>query len=422
MTPSGAARAAAACLAAAAWALPLRAAETRVEPGGARLAEALAAAAPGDLLTLKPGVHAGPAVIERAGIALHGEPGAVIDGGGRGQVVRIAAPGVSVRGLAIRGSGADFTSVDAGVFIDKTGDRAVVEGNDLAGNLFGVYLHGPERAVVRGNRIAGSRNPRVNERGNGVHLWNSPGSVVEDNDIRFGRDGVFVTTSADNTFRGNRFRDLRFAVHYMYAHRGDISGNRSEGNHAGYALMYSRELSVVGNVSEGDRDHGLLFNYANRSRIENNIVRRGGGKCVFLYNSHGNILSGNLFERCRTGIHFTAGSEDNEIGGNAFVANLTQVKYVGTRWLEWSRGGAGNYWSDNPAFDLNGDGIGDRPYRPNGVVDRILWRHPLAKHLVASPAVQLLRYAQGAFPGLFPGGVIDSAPLMRPPPRPGAPP
>ena len=36
---------------------------------------------------------------------------------------------------------------------------------------------------------------------------------------------------------------------------------------------------------------------------------------------------------------------------------------------------AGNYWSDNPSFDLNGDGIADSPYRPNdldryGAVDR----------------------------------------------------
>ena len=37
--------------------------------------------------------------------------------------------------------------------------------------------------------------------------------------------------------------------------------------------------------------------------------------------------------------------------------------------------GRGNYWSDNPAFDLNGDGMADSPYRPNdldrqGTVDR----------------------------------------------------
>ncbi|KAH2823815.1 hypothetical protein KXV85_001461, partial [Aspergillus fumigatus] len=46
-----------------------------------------------------------------------------------------------------------------------------------------------------------------------------------------------------------------------------------------------------------------------------------------------------------------------------------------TRWkvpgvLDWSTGGRGNYWSDNPAFDLNGDGISDTAYRPNDLIDR----------------------------------------------------
>ena len=80
-------------------------------------------------------------------------------------------------------------------------------------------------------------------------------------------------------------------------------------------------------------------------------------------------------------MHFTAGSEGNEITGNAFVNNRNQVKYVGSRFLDWSKDGRGNYWSDNPAFDLNGDGIADSPYRPNDVMDKVLWTVPNAKIL-----------------------------------------
>ena len=90
----------------------------------------------------------------------------------------------------------------------------------------------------------------------------------------------------------------------------------------------------------------------------------GGEKCVFIYNSNKNVFRGNWFEGCQIGIHFTAGSERNAISGNAFIGNRTQVKYVGTRYQEWSSSGRGNYWSDNPAFDLNGDGVADQPYRP----------------------------------------------------------
>ena len=141
-------------------------------------------------------------------------------------------------------------------------------------------------------------------------------------------------------------------------------------------------------------------------------------KCIFIYNTNQNRFYNNWFEGCEVGVHFTAGSEGNEIVGNAFIRNRNQVKYVGTRFLDWSKSGRGNYWSDNPAFDLNGDGIGDSAYRPNDLVDKVLWTAPLAKLLINSPAVQVIRWAQAQFPALLPGGVVDTHPLMTPTARP----
>jgi len=76
--------------------------------------------------------------------------------------------------------------------------------------------------------------------------------------------------------------------------------------------------------------------------------------------------------------------------------------------------GRGNYWSDNPAFDLDGDGISDNAYRPNDLMDKVLWTSPQAKILTSSPAVQIIRWAQVQFPALLPGGVVDRHPLMAP--------
>jgi nitrous oxidase accessory protein len=255
----------------------------------------------------------------------------------------------------------------------------------------------------------------MNDAGNGVYVWNAPGAAVIGNDVRYGRDGIYVISSRENTFQGNRFRDLRYAVHYMYTHDSEVAGNISIGNHAGYNIMYSDRLTVTGNLSLGDRDKGLLFNYANLSEIVGNVVKAAPEKCVFLFNANKNRLRGNWFEDCDIGIHFTAGSERNLISGNAFIGNRTQVKYVGTRHLDWSDKGRGNYWSDNPAFDLDGDGLADTAYRPNDLIDEVLWVAPRAKLLINSPAVQVIRWAQAQFPALYPGGVVDSAPLMTPP-------
>ncbi|MBX6323890.1 MAG: nitrous oxide reductase family maturation protein NosD [Rhodospirillaceae bacterium] len=380
----------------------------------ASLQAAVTAAAPGDVLRLLPGVHAGPVVIDRP-LTLEGEPGAVIRGDGRGSVVTVRAPDVVVRGLVITGSGLDLQRMDAGVFLESGALRARVEDDDIRDNLVGVYVHGAAGAEVLRNRITGRRDLRLNEAGNGVFVWNAPGAKVVGNDIRYGRDGIYTISSRDNLFADNRMRDLRYGVHYMYTNDSEVSGNISIGNHGGFAIMYSDRLKVSGNLSVGDRDQGLLFNYANSSEISGNVVEGAPVKCVFLFNANKNRFHGNRFEGCEIGIHFTAGSERNEIWGNAFIANRTQVKYVGTRFLDWSKDGRGNFWSDNPAFDLDGDGIADTAYRPNDLVDEVLWQAPSAKLLLNSPAVQVIRWAQAQFPALYPGGVVDSAPLMAPP-------
>ena len=391
---------------------PVVALDRTVVPGAGSLQRAIDQAGPGDRLLLQDGVYAGSVIIDRP-LELLGKVSSIIDGEGEGRVITVAAPDVVVRAVTVRNSGASLATEDSGIFVTVDGDRSLIDGNRLEHNLIGVYLKGPESVVVRRNVIVGSTDPHVNDRGNGVHLWNSPGSVVEDNDIRYGRDGIFVTTSRNNVFRGNRLRDLRFAIHYMYTNDSEVSDNRSVGNHVGYALIYSDQLQIIDNVSDGDRDRGLFFNYANNSDIKGNRVTGGAEKCVFIYNANINHIHGNTFADCRIGIHFTAGSERNQVYENAFVNNRTQVKYVGTRFIEWSVDGRGNYWSDNPAFDLDDDGIADQPYQPNDLVDQIVWRHPMAKLLLNSPAVQVLRWAQSEFPALHPGGVTDSAPLME---------
>ena len=381
---------------------------------GRPLQAAIDTAVEGDVLVLAAGRHDGPVVIGRK-LTLVGEQGAEIVGSGKGSIVTVTAPDVVIRGLTIAGSGTSLELMDSGVFLEKGAARALVERNRLEGNLIGVFIHGANDAMVRDNVIAGRQDLRMSEAGNGVYVWNAPGAKVIGNDIRYGRDGIYVISSRKNTFQGNRFRDLRYAVHYMYTHDSEVTGNVSIGNHAGYNIMYSDRLKVIGNLSLGDRDKGLLLNYANLSEIVGNVVKTKPEKCVFLFNANKNRFRDNWFEDCDIGIHFTAGSERNLISGNAFLGNRTQVKYVGTRHLDWSDEGRGNYWSDNPAFDLNGDGLADTAYRPNDLIDEVLWTAPSAKLLINSPAVQVIRWAQAQFPALYPGGVVDSAPLMTPP-------
>ena len=392
---------------------PAKAGTTTISPGES-LQAAIAAAAPGDVLTLRAGRYEGAVVIDKP-LTLIGEAGATIVGPGSGNVIGVTAPDVVIRNLTITGSGVGLEGMDSGVFLTQAATRALVEANRIENNLVGVFIHGAPDAIVRGNVIEGRQDLRMGESGNDIQVWNAPGAAVIGNDLRYGRDGIYVIASRKNLFRGNRMRELRFAIHYMYTNDSEVSGNISIGNHAGFTIMYSDRLKIADNLSVGDRDKGLMFNYANSSLISGNVVKAAPEKCLFLFNANKNQIRDNWFEGCDIGIHFTAGSERNKIAGNAFIGNRTQVKYVGTTYLDWSDKGRGNYWSDNPAFDLNGDGIADTAYRPNDLVDEVLWTAPSAKVLINSPAVQVIRWAQTQFPALYPGGVVDSAPLMAPP-------
>ncbi len=396
-----------------ALAAPVSAADVAVQPGAGTLANAIAGATSGDVLTLADGTYEGPVTIDRT-LTLTGSAGTVIDGGHKGTVITITGDDVVLRGLTVTGSGAVNANLDSGIKIMKGADRSLIEGNRLTDNMHGIDVHGGLDSIVRRNIIEGRQNTRMNERGNGIYIWNAPGTVVEENSVRWGRDGIFSNASRKGTYRNNLFRDLRFAVHYMYTHDSEVSGNISIGNHLGFAIMYSNRVIVADNLSLGDREHGVMLNYANNAEVHDNLVRGGTKKCTFIYNAHKNLIYRNRFEGCGIGIHFTAGSERNVLTENAFIGNREQVKYVGTKHIEWSFEGRGNFWSDHPAFDLNGDGIADAVFRPNDLMDHILWSQPAAALLTGAPAVQLVRWSQKSFPATLPGGVLDSFPLMVP--------
>ncbi|CAD5107155.1 nitrous oxide reductase family maturation protein NosD [Zestomonas carbonaria] len=379
------------------------------------------------LWTLAAGTYAGRFLINRP-LHLRCEAGAMFDGQGRGSTLVIRSAGVTLEGCRVRNWGRNLTDLDSAIFVEKTATGAVLRGNDLRGPGFGIWLDATQGARVLDNRIEGDPAIRSQDRGNGIHLYAVRDALVRGNRVRHARDGIYIDTSNDSAIEHNRLEDLRYGVHYMFTNGSRVTGNLTRRTRTGYALMQSRKLSVTGNRSVDDENYGILMNYITYSTLEGNRVEgvRSGstgdsmiagaeGKALFIYNSLFNRIEHNHFGRSALGIHLTAGSEDNRIAGNAFVGNRQQVKYVANRTQEWSVEGRGNYWSDYLGWDRDDDGLGDVAYEPNDNVDRLLWLYPQVRLLMNSPAIELLRWVQRAFPVIKSPGVQDSHPLMRPP-------
>ena len=396
------------------------------------LHQKLSQAKPGDQLMLSPGRYTGNLVISQS-ISLIGQPDVLIDAGGQGHGVLIQAEDVHLQGLIIKNWGDDLSTLDAGIFVERTAANVKIINNYLQGGGFGIWLDGAPSAQVVSNRVQGDQTLRSTDRGNGIHLSNVTDAEIRDNEVWHTRDGIYIESSNHNTLVNNYLHDLRYGIHYMYSYTNEVSFNLTKNTRTGYALMQSKYLTVTHNRSVNDRNYGILLNFVTHSVITNNQVEgvQGGlgstfantgstvlgseGKAIFIYNSLFNRIVDNLFMASELGIHLTAGSEENILFKNAFIANREQVKYVASRPQEWSYQGQGNYWSDYLGWDMDGDGIGDVQYEPNDSIDKLLWKYPTARILMHSPAVEILRWVQHHFPIFKSEGVSDSSPLMQPP-------
>lgn len=394
----------------AALALPMEAADFTVEPG--ELEAALSRAVDGDTLKLQPGIHPGPISVDQR-VRLEGSPGAVLEGPGTGTTLTLAADGIVVSNLTVRGSGADLAQDEAVILLAEAHD-VTVEGCRVEARAFGIYVQAGGGHHIRGNEVVGDRSLKVARRGNGIHLWKTEHNEVRDNRLVEVRDGVYLSFAHDNVIDGNRGTGLRYGIHYMYSERNVLTANRFAGCTGGIALMFSMRNRIENNETIDNRDFGILCQQIEHSSLEGNRVA-GNGRGFYLENSAVNRFVGNRLAGNGVGVYTTAGSEQNVFTGNRFSGNLVQVfeDHAGDN-VFFDRG-RGNFWSDYAGFDWNGDGVGESAYRLNTAASALMARRPVARWFWMSPALALLDWwdARLATPGansFDPFPLVDTAP------------
>lgn len=393
-------------------ALAADAATHRVRPGD-DLQAALDAARPGDVVEIERARYVGNFVVDKP-LVLRGIDRPTLSGDLRGDTLRIKAPDVVVEGLIVADSGDSLRDQNAGIYLDPGAHRVTVRDSELTYNLFGLWIEKADDVRVERNVITGKRDYASPQRGNGIQLYNTRGARIVGNRISFVRDALYVDVAHHAEFRGNRLHYSRYGTHYMNSYHNLWEDNDSWSNRGGLALMEVRHQVVRNNRTWGNSDHGIMLRTLQDSVIENNVVA-GNSRGFFIYDVEYATLRGNLVVDNQVGVHLAALSTRNVVQGNDFVANREQVRYLGTRDERWGGApGEGNFFSNYLGWDRDGDGVGDLPYEANDLVDRLLWRHPMVRMLLASPAVQALRVVAQQFPVLRAPSVVDAHPAMRP--------
>ncbi len=399
-----------AAAAALAWAAAADAATVHVRAGES-IQAAIDRAAPGDMVTIERARYVENLRIGKA-LTLRGLNRPTLSGGLRGDTIRIAAEDVTIEGLIVADSGDSLRDQNAGIYVTPGSHRTTVRNCDLSYNLFGLWIEQANDVLVENNLITGKRDYQSSQRGNGIQLYNTRRAKIIGNNIGFVRDALYVDVSHDALFRDNKLHHSRYGTHYMNAYDNVWEGNDTWMNRGGLALMEVRRITVRNNRAWANSDHGIMLRTIQDSVVENNIVA-GNQRGFFIYDAEYNTLRGNAVIDNVVGVHLWAGSKNNEIEGNDFIANREQVRYVGARDMPWGTKD-GNYWSNYLGWDRNGDGIGDVEYEANDLVDRLSWRHPMMKLLLASPAVQTLRLVGQQFPLLRAPSIVDPKPRMQP--------
>ena len=354
----------------------------------------------GAIIVLKPGVYDGPIVIRKS-VTLDGAGKATIDAHGKGTVITIKASGVTVQNLRLIGSGDQHNDIDAGITIE--GNFNVIKNNIIEECLFGVSIQQSNNNVIRRNKISSKSDAELGTRGDSFRLWYSRNNIIEENIVTKSRDFV-VWYSADNIIKNNNISDGRYGLHFMYSRYNLVEDNTFLRNSTGIFLMYSDSVVLRGNHvfrAQGAAGVGIGFKEASNLDIFNNEILYNG---VAMYLDVSpfqpdttNRIYRNTIAFNDTGVMFLNDWKGNEFMDNRFMNNIRQVA-VSTFATANRNIWQGNFWDDYEGFDLNKDGIGDRPYRLNVYADRLGMDVPHAAFFRGTPVLGLLDFMEKLAP------------------------
>ncbi|HET9659919.1 MAG TPA: nitrous oxide reductase family maturation protein NosD [Thermomicrobiales bacterium] len=384
------------------------------------LHEAVASASDGDRIEVRGGTYLGDLVIDKS-IELIGVDDPVIDGSGKGTLIAIKAPDVTIAGFTLRNSGSSHDKEDSGITVDAP--RATIVNNTLEDVLFGIYLRQAPGSVLRNNTVD-SKPVDVGMRGDGIRVWYSDDVVIDANTATDGRD-MILWYSNNAVVRNNLFDRNRYGMHLMFSDNATIENNSLNGNTIGLYVMYSRDVTIVGNSlsnNAGPTGGGLGLKDVDGARVEGNrFVNNQTGIQIDTSPREPNIqnyIVGNVIAFNDIGIAMQPAVRNNTFLDNAFIDNNEHVSLLGRGKLKnitWAENGRGNYWSDYAGYDANGDGVGDLPYVSQQLFESMLADHPQLRLFSYSPASMAIDFAAKAFPSFRPAVKFeDPSPLMQP--------
>ena len=352
----------------------------------------------------------GNVVIDKP-IVIIGQEYPVLTSADGGEIFTIISNHVVVHGFEFRGVETNYLKENAAVHIKKS-KHCLIENNRIIHCFFGIYLEHVKKCSVINNFVAGKPGAEAAS-GNGIHAWYCDSLLIENNDIKGHRDGIYFEFVHGSSIHHNvSFENTRYGLHFMFSNDDIYTGNTFENNGVGVAVMFSSRIEMSANLFQnnwGRSAYGLLLKEIRDAEISNNR---------FYYNTIGIYVEGssrvnyekNDFLRNGCALNMSGGCVSNRLFSNNFINNHLDMELHGSfdeNTIE------GNYWSAFKGYDIDKDNIGDTPHYPVKLFSHVLSQVPEAIVLMRSLLVDLINYAECVSPVFTPVDVRDNAPRMN---------
>ncbi len=365
----------------------------------------------GDSVVVKGGIYKEGNILITKPIQFIGINFPVLDGENKTEILTVRSNNVTVEGFQIQNVGTSYIEDRAGIRFDRS-HNFTIRNNKLLNTFFGIYLAYSNDGIVEGNYLEGKAVEEMSS-GNAIHLWYCKRVVIENNEVRGHRDGIYFEFVDNSVIKNNlSVGNIRYGLHFMFSNHDHYTKNEFRNNGAGVAVMFSRNIDMNENLfiqNWGKAAYGLLLKEIYDAEINNNIFQENTVGIFVEGSTRINYLQ-NDFVQNGWAMRVSGGCMENKITGNNFIGNTFDLALNSSGYENPING---NYWSEYSGYDLDRDGVGDVPHRPIKLFNYVLENTPEAIVLMRSIFIDLINFSEKVSPVFSPANVVDNKPAMK---------
>ncbi|SDW73987.1 nitrous oxide reductase family maturation protein NosD [Paenibacillus sp. PDC88] len=338
----------------------------------------------GDQLVLPAGTYAGPVVIDKK-ISIIGEGIVQIINRENKPAVEITQDHVTMNNLTIRH---ESKGREAGVLVRA--DYVTLEGLQIRSEGYGIVLRDAHYNLIHNNNIEGTevRSLENLNNANGIDLFKSNHNDIQNNEIRYVMDGIYIESCQSVHVASNNISDVRYAVHFMYVNDSEMLNNTGQNNVTGAMVMGVNNATISGNIfrkqSKNVNAQGMYLFDVHDSIIEQNRLE-GNRIGVYIQSSTHNQFRENALIENFVGIQ-AIHSEQNVIESNDLISNVNEAVAMGSKDNQMSS----NYWDSFQGIDSDGDHSSDIAHSINPFYLNLVNRNSAYQLFFQSPGLTFL--------------------------------